>query len=425
MLDLQYIRDHPEEVKRNVKIRGLTPKEVDIDYFLDVDKRYREMLQLVEEMRARRNELSDLIAREKSSELLKEAATLKEKLKQEEVELNSLENECLEIWRNIPNMAAQNVPAGQDENENIVVRKWGEPTHFDFIARDHLEIGESLGLIDVERAGKASGSRFSYLVGELVILELSLFRFAIDWLVKEGFIPVIPPVMIKKEMEEGLGYGEHGGWEDMYVLEEDGLVLVGTSEHALIARHAGEVLPSGSLPCRYVGISTCFRREAGSYGRDTRGLLRSHQFNKVEMISFVRPEESAKEFKYLLSLEEDLMQALKLPYQIVQMCTGDLGQPASEKYDIEAWLPGQDKYRETHSVSNCTDYQARRLNIKCRSGEQKDFVHILNGTAFSERPLIAILENYQQADGSVKIPEVLVKYTGFSEIGMLKVKSEK
>ncbi|MBU4350703.1 serine--tRNA ligase, partial [Patescibacteria group bacterium] len=295
--------------------------------------------------------------------------------------------------------------------------KWGKLPEFDFEPKSHFELGESLDIIDTKRAGKVSGSRFGYLKNGMAKLELAMINFAVDFLSEQGFIPVIPPVMISLDSMKGMGYLEHGGEENMYILDKDNLVLVGTSEQSIGPMHKDETFEEKDLPKRYIGISTCFRREAGSYGKDTKGILRVHQFNKVEMFSFTKPEDSDKEHEYLLSLEEKLMQALELPYQVVKMCSGDLGMPAARKYDIEVWLPSENRYRETHSTSTCTDFQARRLNIRFKRKDGKsEFVHMLNGTAFSERPILAILENYQQKDGSVLIPKVLQKYTGFEKI---------
>jgi len=418
MLDPNYIRENIDKVKKGAGDRGLDPEL--IDQWLELDERWRGLLQKVEKLRKQRNELICDIKKRKERPLedkVKKGKEFKEEIKKLEKKLFGLKEKWQEALMAIPNLPASDVPIGKDENENLVVRKWGEPTKFDFEPKDHLEIGENLGLIDVKRAGKVSGSRFGYLTGDAVLLEFALVQFALETLTKEGFVPVVPPVMIKKRMESGLGYAEHGGWNDMYVLDNDDLVLVATAEHSLVARYSGEVFGAKDLPRRYVGFSTCFRREAGTYGKDTRGILRVHQFDKVEMVSFVNPRNSDKEHEYLVSLEEKLMQALKLPYRIAKMCTGDLAQPQTRRYDLETWMPGQNKYRETHSCSNCTDYQARRLEIKFSSGGVKNYLHILNGTAYAiGRTIIAILENYQQKDGSVVVPEVLRKWVGRDRI---------
>ncbi len=286
--------------------------------------------------------------------------------------------------------------------------------------KDYMELGESLDLIDIERAGKVSGSRFGYIKGDLALLEFALIKLVTDTVKKDGFVPVIPPVLLKDQMARGTGYFEAADEKEAYYLPEDKMYLTGTSEQSLVSMHAGEILNEKDLPLRYVGFSTCFRREAGSYGKDTKGILRVHQFDKLEMVIFSKPEDSKDEHQLLLSIEEKLMRLLGLPYQVINICTGDLGRPAAAKYDIEAWLPSENKYRETHSTSNCTDFQARRLNIRYRDKSGKvNFVHTLNGTAFAiGRILIMIMENYQQKDGSIKVPKVLQKYCGFKIISL-------
>lgn len=406
MIDINRIRDHPEEIKKAVVAKNVEPALV--DQVLEFDQKRRVLLQEIENLRARRNEIAKL-ARGES----KEGKNIKEELKIKEPELTKIEACLDQILQQIPNPPAPDVKIGKDESENEVLRQWGKPKEFDFKPRDHLELGEKLDLIDVERAGKVSGSRFAYLKGDAVLLEFALVHFALDNLIQAGFTPVLPPVLIKKEMMAGMGYLEHGGEEDMYKLEKDALILVGTSEQSLGPLHAGEILENEKLPLRYAGFSTCFRREAGSWGQDTRGILRVHQFDKVEMFSLAHPKESDEEHEYLLSLEEKFFQRLEIPYRVVKMCSGDLGAPAARKYDLEAWLPGQDRFREVTSASNTTDFQARRLNIKYRESGKIEYVHLLNGTAFAiGRTLIAILENYQNADGSVVIPKVLREYVG-------------
>ena len=410
MLDVNFIRENKEKVKK-----GVAAKQLDsalVDEVLELYNKWTKKLQVYEKIAQERNR----IAKEgKYSDVGKK---LKQELKDAELEVAKSYKEYIDIALQIPNLPAPDVKVGKDETENEVIRKWGEPKKFDFKPKDHLELGELLDIIDVKRAGKVSGSRFGYLKNEVVILEFALVRLAFDTLVKEGFIPVVPPVMIKNEMMQGMGYLEHGGEENMYLLEKDGLILVGTSEQSLGPMHQSEVFEEKDLPRRYVGFSSCFRREAGAYGKDTRGIFRVHQFDKVEMFSFTKPEESDKEHEYLLSLEEKLTQMFeKISYRVVKMCSGDLGAPAARKYDIECWIPSQNKYRETHSTSTCTDYQARRLNIKFRKNNETEFVHTINGTAFAiGRMIIAILENYQEKDGTVTIPKVLVPYCGFTKI---------
>ena len=411
MLDIKFIRENPEKVQKAAKDKGI---EVDINHILEIDTKFRELSLKVQNLREERNKAakaaSNAVDNEKIN-IIEEGKRLKTELEREENALKAVEEELKSWLLKIPNPAKADVRVGKDESENEIVRKNGEPTKFDFKPLDHLDIGVSLDIIDVDRASRVSGSRFAYLKNEAVYLEFALVQFGLETLIKEGFSPVVPPVLIKTEVMKGLGYMENGGDEDMFHVQKDGFTLVGTAEHSIVPMHMDEVLQSRILPLRYVGFSTAFRREAGSYGKDTRGILRVHQFDKLEMVSFTLEGKDDEEHEYLLSLEEKLFQALEIPYQVVKMCTGDLGFPAARKYDIEAWLPGQNKYREVTSVSTVTDYQSRRLNIKYQDGDEKGFVHILNGTAFAiGRTIIAILENYQQEDGSVLIPETLQKY---------------
>jgi len=418
MLDIKFIRQNPIKVKEGCQKKQV---EVDIDLLLKLDEKRRKYLKEVEDLRAKENQFSNLIEKEKKPEKKKEligkAQEIKKKIKEEELYSNGVGEEFEKLMLKIPNPPFEDVPFGKDEKDNVVLREVGKIPKFDFKFKDYLTISENFDLIDVKRAGKTSGTRFGFLKREAAFLEFALINFAFDNLRKEGFIPVIPPVMIKPEMMKGMGYVERGG-EEIYFIEKDNLYLVGTSEQIIGPMHADETLEEKELPKRYAGFSSCFRREAGSYGKDTKGILRVHQFDKVEMFSFCQPEESKKEHQLLLSIEEKLMQSLKIPYRVVQICTGDLGDPAAAKYDIEAWIPSENRYRETHSTSNCTDFQARRLNIRYRAKDGKiNFVHTLNGTAFAiGRTLIAIIENYQQKDGSIKIPEVLHPYLPFKEI---------
>jgi seryl-tRNA synthetase len=410
MLDIKFIRENPDLIKKASIAKGV---DINTEDLLKKDETFRKISQEVQKLREERNAFNQTIKGKPDASQIEKGKQIKEKVDEGEKQLQDAEKSVREILLTIPNPAKDDVKVGKDESENEVVKKYKEPTKFNFTPKDHLALGEALDIIDVTRAAKVSGARFAYLKGDGVLLELALVQYALELLVKEGFIPVLPPVLIKRETMEGLGYMENGGEEDMFHLKDDDLVLVGTAEQSLVPIHKDEVLQKKDLPRRYVGYSPSFRREAGSYGKDTRGILRVHQFNKVEMVSFVPDGEDDKEHDYLLSLEEKFFQALDIPYQLVKMCTGDLGFPAARKYDIEAWMPGQNKYREVTSVSTVTDFQSRRLNIKYQDGDQKKFVHVLNGTAFAmSRTPIAILENYQQEDGSVVIPEVLRKYMG-------------
>lgn len=407
MLDIKFIRERRELVEK-----GAADKKspIDIEKILTVDEEYRSLLQEVQDLRTERNK----VAKERNIERGKEIKYL---LDEKEGRLKTLEEDLCILLRAIPNLPKPDVKVGKDDSENDVIRTFKEPTTFSFKAKDHLEIGEALDMIDVERAAKVSGARFTYLKNEAVYLEMALVRFAIDTLTKEGFIPVLTPNLITRDSMKGLGYMENGGEEDMYALKNDDMFLVGTAEHALVPMHKDEILLEKDLPLRYVGFGSAFRREAGSYGKDTRGILRVHEFHKIEMVSFVAAGEDDQEHEFLLGIEEKFFQALDIPYQVSKMCTGDLGFPAARKYDIEAWMPGQEQYREVTSVSTVTDFQSRRLNIKYRTREGTEYVHILNGTAFAiGRTLIAILENYQQEDGSVVVPDILQKYTGFDKI---------
>lgn len=405
MIDIKLLRDNSEKVKMACKNKQA---KVDIDKILELDKEKRRLIQEIEGMKAEQKKMG--------KEQIEKAKNLKEEIKSLEPELEKAEKEFDELFLRIPNLPLDDVPIGKDESENKVIREVGKKPNFKFKPKDYLELAEKLDIIDVKSAAKTSGSRFGFIKNGGALMEIGLIQLAFKTLIKEGFIPVIPPTMIKPEMMKAMGYVERGG-DEIYHLEKDNLYLVGTAEQMIGPMHANDVFEAKDLPKRYVAFSSCFRREAGSYGRDTKGILRVHQFDKVEMFSFTKPEDSEKEHKLLLLMEEKLMQLLKIPYRVLNICTGDLGDPAAAKYDIEAWMPGQNEYRETHSTSNCTDFQARRLNIKYKTKNGLELAHTLNGTALAiGRILIAIIENYQQKDGSIKIPKVLQKYTGIKEI---------
>ena len=411
MLDIKFIRENPEIVKKGAKNKGI---DIDVDKILKIDDEYRKLDLKVQKLREERNKFAKEKNIEKGKEIKKQLENLEKELSQKQLDVRNL-------LLTVPNPPKPDVKYGKDESENEVIKKYKEPRKFLFKPKDHLELGEKLDIIDVERASKVSGARFGYLKNDGVLLELALIQLAMKTLIKDGFIPVIPPTLIKKETMQGLGYMENGGEEDMYHFEKDDLYLVGTAEHSIVPMHMDEVLNKKDLPKRYVAFSSAFRREAGSYGKDTRGILRVHQFDKIEMVSYVPTGEDDKEHEYLLYIEEKLFQLLEIPYQVVKMCTGDLGFPAARKYDIEAWMPGQNKYREVTSVSTVTDFQSRRLNIKYQDGSEKKYVDILNGTAFAiGRTIIAILENYQLEDGSVEIPKVLQNIIGKSVIKSIK-----
>lgn len=413
MLDIKYIRDNTETVKKAMAARNF--KAAVIDELIDLDKNRREFQTQLEEMRGRKNKFNRGIAKlseqEKKEKIVDMTKLVKDEAKIEE-QLTATIETFDKLMFDVPNIPQPDVPIGRDSSKNEVVKTVGDPTTFDFKIKNHVELGEELNLIDTKTAAKVSGSRFAYLKNEVVLLEFALIRYAFDTLIKEGFTPVLPPMLIKEEMMQGLGYLGGQGEADTYHFERDKMYFTGTAEHALIPMHANEILEEKTLPRRYIGFSSAFRREAGSYGKDTKGILRVHQFDKVEMVSFARPEDSEKEHEFLLSMSEKLVQLLELPYRVVKLCTGDMANPSAKTYDIECWLPSEKTYRETHSISNCTDYQARRLKIRYKaSGGSNHFVHTLNGTAFAiGRALIMILENYQQKDGSVAVPAVLQKY---------------
>lgn len=418
MIDLKYLLQNKTAVEENNRRRGI---ELDVSAVERLATDRAQALQHMEELRhrSRKNAEDVRIAKDVArEELVKEGRNLKEEVRQAEERVGDLEAQLEDELRKYPNILREDVKTGTGPEDNEIIRVVGDAPTLDFPPLDHLALGEKLGLIDVERAGKVSGSRFAYLKGDAVLLEFGLIQYALSVLVPEGFTPVIPPHIISTSAMAGMGYLEHGGEEEIYHLKNDNAVLIGTSEQAIGPMHMDEILPLASLPLRYVGFSPCYRREAGSYGKDVRGILRMHQFDKIEMFAFTTPERSDEEHEFLLSLEERLMQGLKLPYRVMRLCSGDTGRPSARTYDIETWMPSQNQYRETHSTSNTTDYQTRRLKIRYKTVEGKnELVHSLNGTAFAiGRTLIAILENYQQEDGSVVVPDILRSWVGKDRI---------
>ncbi len=425
MLDIKLLREEPEKVKEGILKKGADPKLV--DDFLKLDTAWRKITAELDNLRAEQKELS-------GERDLESAKGLKEKIKIKKQEISELEKERLGIWIKIPNLPDDDVPVGPDESGNRVLRTWGEPTKFDFHPRDHLELGEKLGLIDVERASRIAGSRFNYLKGEAVLLEFALVKFVFDVLSDEEilkklageiekeypsklFLPMVPPAMIKTDVLQKMARLEPE--EERYYIPSDDLYLVGSAEHALGPFHLGEIIPEDRLPIRYIGFSSSFRREAGSYGKDMRGILRMHQFDKLEMETFTLPEDSRKEQDFIVTIQEYLVQSLGLPYQVVAICTGDMGAPDTRQIDIETWLPSQNRYRETHTSDLMTDYQAHRLQTRVRrkNGEIQ-FVHMNDATAFAiGRTLIAIMENYQTKEGKIRVPKILQKYLGKKIIG--------
>lgn len=423
MIDINLIRNNPQLVRKAARDKNV---DINVAHILEIDKKHKELSINIQKLREERNRLTDSIKGKPTVEQIEKGKRLKEGLEKEE---NKLKENWIELEKKlyeIPNLPLGTVPVG-DPSKFKIIKKVGSPRKLNFTPKDHLEIGEALDIIDVQRAAKVSGTRFAYLKNEGVLLELALIQFAMDKLVKEGFIPVFPPMLIKHEITKGLGYWTMENHNNYYLVsdyeeekgkeKENPLYLIGTAEHAIVPMHKDEVFNSKDLPRKYAGFSSAFRREAGTYGKDTRGILRVHQFDKIEMVAFVKSEDDEKERKKLLSLAESFMQDLELPYQAVGLASGDLAFPTAETIDIETWMPSQSKYRETHSISTTTDFQSRRLNIKYSDNNEKKFAHILNGTAFAiGRTIISILENYQQEDGSVLIPKILQKYLNIEKI---------
>jgi len=395
----------------------------EVDELLELDRRRRELLPQVEDRRARKKKLSEQIARAKRegadpADAIAESNGLTEEIKSLEQELAKVETRIDELLAQLPNLPDPSAPDGASEEDAEVVKEVGRPPAFEFEPRDHLEIGTALGLIDMETAARTSGSRFAYLKGELAMLELALVQYALRKLMGYGFEPVIPPVLVREEPMFWTGFlpTDHA---QIYEVPSDGLYLVGTSEVSLAAMHADALLAEDALPLRYAGFSTCFRREAGAAGKDTRGIFRVHQFDKVEMFTFVDPGASTEEHERLLAIEEEILGELQIPYRVVNVAAGDLGASAAKKYDCEAWLPGQGRYRELTSCSNTTDYQARRLRARFRpaGGGSPRPVHTLNGTAVAVgRTLLAIMENHQRADGGFAVPPALHPFGAPAEI---------
>ena len=414
MLDLKLIRSDPERVKAALARRGAAAA---IDELLALDARRRDLLPEIEGAQAERKTLSKQIGAAKqqggdATEQMEAVGRLKERIEAGREELEKVEADLERVAAALPNLPDPNAPDGMTEEDAVVVREVGERPSFAFEPRDHLEIGTELGLIDIESAARLSGSRFAYLKGDLVLLELALVRFAIDLVRGEGHEPVVPPVLVREDALYGTGFLP-GDRDQIYEVPKDELFLVGTSEVALAGLHADQILDRDRLPLRYAGFSPCFRREAGAAGRDTRGIFRVHQFDKVEMFSFVEPSQSAAEHERLLAIEERILAELEIPYRVVNVAAGDLGAPAAKKYDCEAWIPSQDRYRELTSCSNTTDYQARRLNCRYRpaDNEAAQPVHTLNGTAVAVgRTMIALIENRQDGDGGFTLPNILHSY---------------
>ncbi|MGH2693941.1 MAG: serine--tRNA ligase [Actinomycetota bacterium] len=416
MIDLKLLRENPDAVKAAYEKRGGAEG---LDTVVELDARRRGLLAEVEGLRAEQNRASKAIggaSPEERPAAIEKAGALADRLKKLEPELEAAGAELDRLLALLPNLPHESVPAGLSEDDNVVEREVGERPSLDFEPLDHVALGERLGLFESERAARVSGSRFVSLTGRGVVLELALVRFAVDFLMQRGFDPVVPPVLVREHAMYGTGFlpaDEH----EYYRIESDDLFLIGTSEVPLAALHQDEILAESALPIRYAGFSPCFRREAGTYGKETKGLIRVHQFDKVEQFSFAHPDDSWDEFATIRANQESILHALEIPYRVLVMCAGDLGSAAAKKVDNEAWLPGGDRYMEVTSASNTTDYQSRRLQIRFRGESGARLVHTLNGTACAVgRTIVALIENHQRGDGSVAIPEALRPYTGFDEI---------
>ncbi len=419
MIDIKFIIENPGLIKQGAAKKHV---KVDIDKIVKLYEERNKHLQKAESLRARQNEVSKEIPKTENKEkLLKEMGKVKEEIKSLEPEIEKLEKELEELALDVPNPPLDSVPEGKDEEDNKVIKTHGEKPEFDFEPKDHATLGKELNIIDIERGVRTSGARFYYLKNEAALLEFALIQHIIHKLTSKGFSPVIPPVLVKEDAMYGTGFFPADRNEIYHVNpktkenpENDDLYLVGTSEVPLTMLHASEILEQKEFPIRYCGFSTCFRREAGSYGKDTAGIIRVHQFDKIEMFSFCHPDKSEEEHELIRETEEEIMQELGFHYQVVNICGGDLGAPAAKKYDIEVWIPTQDKFRELTSCSNCTNFQARRSKIRFKDEKGKNqYAHTLNGTAVAiGRTLVAIIENYQNKDGSITIPKVLQPYMG-------------
>lgn len=412
MIDVKLLRENPNLVRSSQKARG--ESESLVDELLAADEVRRAAIVEFEALRAEQNALSKSVGAAKGDEknaLLDRAKSLSAQVKEAEAKKSLTEESFRKLALLLSNIVDPSAPIG-GESDFKVIEQVGKPREFGFEAKDHVELGKILGAIDVERGAKVSGARFYYLTGVGALLELALVNYAISLATKAGFIPVIPPVLVKPEAMEGTGFLGQAA-ENVFHLKEDDFYLVGTSEVPLAAYHMDEILDSNKLPLRYSGYSPCFRREAGSYGKDTRGIIRVHQFEKVEMFSFCKPEDAAAEHQRLLAWEKEFLNAMEIPYRVIDVATGDLGSSAIRKFDCEAWIPTQGGYREVTSTSNCTDFQARRLNIRTKGENGTSPVATLNGTLVAvPRMIVAILENHQQADGSVNLPKALQSYLG-------------
>jgi len=415
VLDLKFIRENADAVAENCKNRGV---EADVGLVVELADRRSALIGELNELKQHQNALAKSVGRERDPDrrqaLIEESRGMKDLVPEKEGELHGVEERLREEQLKIPNMTHPDSPIGRDDTENVEIRRWGDPPKFSFDVKDHVELGESLGIIDFDAGAKVAGSKFYFLRGDAVLLELGLARYALDVLIEHGYSPTITPDLARDEALIGTGFSPRGPETQIYSVEDTDLSLIATAEITLAGALADEILPDTELPLRLAGLSHCFRTEAGAHGRASRGLYRVHQFTKVEMFAFTTPEQSGEIHEEMVGIEEEIFRGLEVPYRVVDICTGDLGGAAYRKYDLEAWMPGRDAYGEVTSTSNTTDYQARRLKIRHRpEGGRPALLHTLNGTAIAvSRATIALLENHQQEDGTVRLPEKLVPYVG-------------
>ena len=416
MLDPKLIKDKPEIIKNMLRSRAL---EFDLEGLVESDQKRRELIIKTDELRKKKNQIAVTISEKKKtgqdiSSILIEMKNISNELTKLESEQNEIEKKYLKLASSIPNLIHESVPVGEDDSANKEIKKWGNIPKFDFKVKDHIDISEDLDLVDLERAAKVAGARFYYLKNDLVRLNQALINFGLDFLAEKGYSIIQPPYMINRESMEGAVIAEDFE-EVIYKIQDEDLYMIGTSEHAMAAMHSKEIIEGKEIPKKYAGISPCFRKEAGAHGRDQKGIFRVHQFDKIEQFVFSKPEDSWKEHEKLLSVAEEFYQKLEIPYRVMLLSTGDTGNISAKTYDIEAWMAGQNAYREIVSCSNCLEYQARRLKIRFRdkTNEDTQYVHTLNSTLIATtRVLVAIMENFQTKDGHIRIPEVLQGYMG-------------
>jgi seryl-tRNA synthetase len=416
MLDPKLIKEKPEIIRNMLKSRAV---EFDLDALIELDQKRREFIIKTDDLRKKKNQIAIRISEKKKgggdiSSILAEMKNISNELTELELEQENIENKYLKLASTIPNLVHESVPIGADDSANKEIKKWGDIPKFDFKIKDHIDISEDLDLVDLERAAKVAGARFYYLKNDLVRLNQALVHFGLDFLAEKGYSLIQPPYMINKKSMEGAVIAEDFE-EVIYKIQEEDLYMIGTSEHAMAAMHSKEIIEGKDIPIRYAGISPCFRKEAGAHGRDQKGIFRVHQFDKIEQFIFAKPEDSWKEHEKMLAIAEEFYQKLEIPYRVMLLSTGDIGKISAKTYDIEAWMAGQNAYREIVSCSNCLEYQARRLKIRFRdkTNEDTQYIHTLNSTLIATtRVLVAIMENFQTKEGHIRIPQVLQSYMG-------------